>query len=209
MLTIEQLRELSFADIKDLVRASDLTIPQHASQEDLVTLMAEHYAKSSALQNQGDATQQAPQLNTTSTVFAPKAVKNTYGGYATRTEYVQAMLAPVLCIITPQAPEFSRQSISSASVSVGNSLIPNREFAFIADGATVTSVPRIAIERIKEMKLLMRGSRSLDKNNMTGNLQGSGFGKRYSLRELNEEEIAEYQAEKQAKYKSAALGVGL
>lgn len=211
MLTIEQLRELSYADIKDLVRASELTIPKHASQEDLVKMMVDFYAEKAATSQPTPEPTPQPsvKLDATSTTLTKRTAGAPYDGYGSKAAYIEAMMTPVLCIITPQSPEFSRQSTSSASVSVGNALIPNREFAFIADGATVTSVPRIAVERIREMKLLMRGNRNLNKDNMTGNLQGSGFGKRFSLRELTEEEILEYQEDKKAKAKAAALGVGL
>lgn len=218
-MTKLELEEMSFADLKDLVRACELQIPKHATAEDLVDLMVNFYAEKQAALAEKVALEDAgiveptPEVDTSlevNSVIPTKVKGGKFDGYATRAEYENAMLTPVLCIITPQSPEFQRQSISTASISVGNSFIRNREFTFIADGSTVTSVPRIAVERIKEMKILVRGTMNLDKNKMQGNLQGSGFGKRFSVYELNDEEIAEYQAKKQAvAKKQAALGVGL
>jgi len=221
MMTRTELEEMSFADLKDLVRNTEQTIPQHATAEDLVDLMVTFYAdRARELQDKVEQQdlgllEKEPTNTQTLTVKdeEPKVVAPTGGkfnGYATKAEYVNAMLKPVLCIITPQSSEFQRQEVSAASISVGNSFIQNREFAFVADGSTVTSVPFIALERIKEMKILVRGTMKLDKNKMNGNLQGSGFGKRYSVHELTEEEIAEYVANKKATAKAkAAIGVGL
>lgn len=202
MLSRIELEEMSYTDLKDLVRASELTIPKHASQEDLVVLMLDLYAQRKEeimAQNQDEPVKTEP-------VKAKQAKK--YGEYDSKQEYVKAMLEPVLCIITPQAPEFSRQTLSTASISVGNDLIPNREFAFVADGNTVTSVPRMALNRIKEMRILLRGTTNLNKSTMSGNLQGSGFGRRFSVHILDEQEIADYAAKKVEKAQ-AATGVGL
>lgn len=210
MLTQTELEEMSYGDLKDLVRACELTIPQHATAADLVDMMVAFYAKKqselAAKLDKEETFTPEPSKPTKSS----KAVGGKFNGYATKAEYINAMLTPVLCIITPQSPEFQRQTLSTASISVGNSFIQNREFTFIADGSTVTSVPRMALDRIKEMKILVRGTMNLNKNKMTGNLEGSGFGKRFSVHELTEEEIAEYAANKKAAAKAqAAIGVGL
>lgn len=210
MLTQTELEEMSYGDLKDLVRACELTIPQHATASDLVDMMVAFYAKKqselAAKLDKEEPLTPEPSKPTK----AKKVVGGKFDGYATKAEYINAMLTPVLCVITPQSPEFQRQTLSTASISVGNSFIQNREFTFIADGSTVTSVPRMAVERIKEMKILVRGTMNLNKNKMTGNLEGSGFGKRFSVRELTEEEIAEYVANKKAAAKAqAAIGVGL
>lgn len=205
MLSQIQLEELSYNDLKDLVRASGLTIPKHASQDVLVQAMVDFYqGRKEALVEELKNQEAVTPVPVTAT--PRKAMK--YGQFDTKSEYVEYMLTPVLCIITPQSPEFSRQNVSSASISVGNDLIPNREFAFIADGNTVTAVPRIALNRIREMRLLLRGSTQLNKDQMTGNLQGSGFGTRFAVRELDKAEIAEYAAQ-QKKKAVAAKGVGI
>lgn len=215
MLSQIQLEEMTFDELKELVRASELTIPKHASKDDLIDLMTQHYitrrdeiiAKNAAEDDKaltGGTEAKEPVVESRS----KEKPKGFYSGYDTRQEYITAMLTPVLCIITPQSPEFSRQTSPSASISVGNALITNREFTFIADGQSVTSVPRIALARIKSMKLLMRGNNKLNKQTMTGNLQGSGFGHRFRVHELTELEIEDYKSQKKAS-NVAAQGVGL
>ncbi|AUR96416.1 hypothetical protein HOU79_gp57 [Vibrio phage 1.224.A._10N.261.48.B1] len=201
MLSRIELEEMSFADLKDLVKKTGQSIPQHAKADVLVDLMEGFYtskqeelAKKVEAESDGDLPpvaqkEEDPQVLT-------EANTGKYAGFATKQEYIQHMMTPVLCVITPQAPEFSRQSSDMASVSVGNALIPNREFAFIADGNTVTSIPRIALGRIRESKVLLKGSSQLNKTKMKSNTQGSAFGMRYRVHELTPVEIEAYKAEK-------------